>query len=480
MSLRRLVLSTLLGAFDGPVLPQWAHDLTVQGMGGHALFRSNITDPDQLTALCGAIHAARSDVLIAIDEEGGDVTRLGHRTGSPYPGNGALGAIDDAELTRAIYASIGADLARVGVDLDLAPTVDVNSTSANPVIGTRSFGADPTLVARHTAAAVIGLQGAGVAACAKHFPGHGATTADSHLELPTVDASLDLLAERDLPPFTAAASAGSLAIMTAHIRIPAVTGKAPATFSPAAIGILRERIGYSGVIVTDALEMQGAVRYAGGAAPGAVLALAAGADLLCIGSQVTPELVEDVVASVIQAIEDGRLPLARVEEAAGRVAALSAWVARARSEANGVRPATPELGLAAAKRAVKVEGTLTDLSAALVVQLETSTTIAEGRVPWGLSPHMTTNATKLVASTANADEVLALAGSNPIIVTGRNLHRLTGAPALINALAAAHDVVVLEMGWPSPWRPENAKAFVTTYGASNANGRAAAETLGVS
>jgi beta-N-acetylhexosaminidase len=534
VTLRRLVLGTLLAAFRGPVAPDWARDLVTEGLAGHLLFGSNVVDHLQLTALCASLRSARPDVLIAIDEEGGDVTRLGHRDGSPYPGNAALGAIDDPPLTRTIYRAIGADLATVGINLNLAPTVDVNTVSDNPVIGTRSFGADPTLVARHAAAAVTGLQEVGVAACAKHFPGHGATTVDSHLELPTIDAPLSVLRERDLPPFAAAVGAGALAIMTAHIRVPSLTGSLPATFSPAVLDLLRSapdlggpspstdglRSGFHGVVITDALEMLGATRAAGGVAPGAVLALTAGADLLCIGADVTSELVEEIVAAVIEAIDDGRLPLARVEEAATRVRTLAAWTRDQRSSregsavvgspagaasgsasAAGVRVGAAErdadagpgvsewsdvfaeLGLRAARRAVSVDGTLPDLSNALVVQLESTSTIAEGRVPWGILPHLDaehgTTSIRVAALSASPSTLVEAAAGRPIVISGRNLHRLRGAAALVETLADTATVVVVEMGWPSTWRPARACAFVTTWGASRANGRAAAEALGI-
>src|SRR5262249_17475804 len=148
-----------------------------------------------------------------IDEEGGDVTRLEVARGSSYPGNGALGAVDDVELTERIAASIGADLAGVGVNIDFAPVADVNANPANPVIGIRSFGSDYPLVSRHVAAFVRGLQGQGVAACAKHFPGHGTTEADSHLELPVMTDDV----HPGLAPFRAAIGAGVASIMTAHI-----------------------------------------------------------------------------------------------------------------------------------------------------------------------------------------------------------------------------------------------------------------------
>lgn len=396
--LRRLVLGTLLAAYPGPVPPDWAVELVAEGLAGHTLFGTNVRDPAQLAASTAALRAARPDVLVAIDEEGGDVTRLAHATGSPYPGNAALGAVDDTALTRRIYAAIGAELAAVGVTVDLAPTVDVNTADENPVIGTRAFGADPARVAAHSAAAVTGLQSVGVAACAKHFPGHGATVADSHHELPTVDAGRALLRERDLPPFAAVVDAGVQAIMTAHIRVPALTGDGPATFSRTVlVDLLRGEYGFTGTVITDALEMKGAAVAAGGIGPAAVRALAAGADLLCVGAKVDAALVERVVAEIVGAIGDGRLDRARVEQAAGRAAVLAARTRPAAPTGPvppGSLPSGPgplgsdppgagPLGYEAARRAVRVEGDLTGFDRPLVVQVHAAHTVAEGRVPWG-------------------------------------------------------------------------------------------------
>ena len=172
--------------FAGLELPAWVRRRLSEGMGGVVLFARNIRDREQLAELTGAVRVERPDALIAIDEEGGDVTRLEADTGSSYPGNRALGVVDDVVLTERVAASIGAELRAVGVNLDFAPVADVASNPDNPVIGVRSFGAEPKLVARHVAAFVTGLQAAGVAACAKHFPGHGATAEDSHLQLPVL------------------------------------------------------------------------------------------------------------------------------------------------------------------------------------------------------------------------------------------------------------------------------------------------------
>ncbi|MBL7255192.1 glycoside hydrolase family 3 protein [Paractinoplanes lichenicola] len=470
-ALRRLALGTLLAAFKGGNAPGWAVTLLGEGLAGHTLFGTNVADPAQVAALTARLREGRPDALIAIDEEGGDVTRLAHRTGSPYPGNAALGAVDDEDLTRAVYAAIGADLVAAGINLDLAPTVDVNTADDNPIIGTRSFGADPLLVARHARAAVDGLQSAGVAACAKHFPGHGATVTDSHLSLPTVDVPRELLETRDLPPFAAVAGSAK-AVMSAHIRVPVLTGDDPATFSTAALqDLLRSTLGFDGVIVTDALEMAGAAAAAGGIPQAAVRALTAGADLLCIGAEVTHELVEAVVAAIVAGV-----PAARLEQAVARNTALAAWTASPRTAVT----VADDLGLAAARRAVRVEGSLTGLSSPLVVQLASGYSIAEGVVPWGLAPHLDgVEQVEVEAAAASAAQLTAHAGARPIVVVGRHTHRQESHRALIEQLSAAHTVGVVEMGWPSAWRPARARAFVTTHGASLANGRAAAEALGL-
>ncbi|HEX7746443.1 MAG TPA: glycoside hydrolase family 3 N-terminal domain-containing protein [Micromonosporaceae bacterium] len=475
--LRRLALRTLLAAYPGPTPPGWALDLLTDGLAGFTLFGYNIDHPDQVAAATGRLRRARPDVLLAIDEEGGDVTRLAHATGSPYPGNAALGNVGDAALTERVYRAIGFELAALDINVDLAPTVDVNTADDNPIIGTRSFGADPHQVATHSAAAVRGLQSAGVAACAKHFPGHGATVVDSHYELPTVDVAPDVLRARDLPPFAAVIAAGVKAVMTAHIRVPALTADGPATFSRRVlVDLLRQEYGFTGTVVTDALEMKGAAVAAGGVGAAAVRALRAGADLLCIGAKVDAAVVESVAGHIASALDTGQLDRARVEEAAGRVGELAGWavVSASGSEQPG------GLGYAAARRAVRVEGTIEGLHRPLVVQLVSSSSIAEGRVPWGLTPYVEDgDHLRVVAAAADPGALRARAGRRPIVIVGRHVHRLPGGPELVEALAAEHPVTVVEMGWPSRWRPVGVRAFVVTYGASHANGRAAAEVLGL-
>jgi beta-N-acetylhexosaminidase len=217
--LRRLADAVLQPGFVGTAPPAWVRRRLADGLGGVALFGRNIVDPAQVAALTAALRAENPDVIVAIDEEAGDVTRLESRTGSTRPGNLALGAVDDPELTEAIACELGQELAAAGITLNYAPDADVNSNADNPVIGVRSFGSDPALVARHTVAWVRGLQSTGVAACAKHFPGHGNTSVDSHHAAPMIEATREELFGCELVPFRAAIEAGVQAIMSAHLFV---------------------------------------------------------------------------------------------------------------------------------------------------------------------------------------------------------------------------------------------------------------------
>jgi beta-N-acetylhexosaminidase len=242
-------LGVLLPGFDGVVAPEWLRRSVADGLGGVVLFARNVRSAEQVAELVSALRAEREDLLVAIDEEGGDVTRLDHATGSSTPGNLALGAAGDPRLTEAVAAEIGDRLAELGIDLDLAPVADVNADPANPIVGVRAFGSDPALVADHTAAWVRGLQAQGVAACVKHFPGHGATRADSHVEMPVLE-------RVELAPFQAAIAAGVLAVMPAHAVAPGYDDR-PATLSRRLIaGLLRAELGFDGLVVSDGMDMQ--------------------------------------------------------------------------------------------------------------------------------------------------------------------------------------------------------------------------------
>jgi beta-N-acetylhexosaminidase len=492
-SLGRLADALLIPPFPGMTAPAWVLDALADGLAGVTVFGPNIGSRGQLAGLIARLRAAASEPIVAIDEEGGDVTRIAHLTGSPYPGNAALGAVDDPALTRAVYRALGTDLAALGVTLNLAPSADVNTAADNPVIGTRSFGADPQTVARHAAAAVNGLQSAGVAACAKHFPGHGSTSIDSHDAIATVSGSMELIRQRDLPPFIAAIKAGVRAVMPGHLLIPGLAGDLPASLSAAAqTGLLRGELGFDGVIVSDALEMR-AVSAPYGIPEAAFMAVAAGTDLLCFGrdqDQLTYLRVRD---ALVAAVQSGRLPASRLEESAARVHDLRAWVTAAR-ELAPVSPAgdtnATDVGMTAARRALRVRGELAPLTDPVLVEIVPPSNIAVGTVPWGLSRwvgpgtvHRISTSQQGSGATGGTAHVIrevlaATAGGRPLLIVIRDAHRYPVAQSVVRELLAARPAaVVVEMGLPI-WYPPTG-SYLATFGATLASSLAAAELLGL-
>jgi len=336
MELEDLVPGVLLPGFAGPVVPEWLRAELERGLGGVCLFAGNVdaADPDGTARLAAAIRAVRPDVLVAADEEGGVVTRLEGREGSTLPSPAQLGLVAP-EVAERVGAVLAERVHRAGIDLVLAPSADVNDNPGNPVIGARSFGADPHEVASRVAATVRGIRSRrGVAACVKHWPGHGDTDVDSHRGLPTIPAAT---AARHAEPFEAAIAARVPAVMTAHIVVPE-WGPEPVTVNPDAIGRLRAA-GFDGVVVTDAVDMA-AIAATYGIGGGAARALAAGADLVCLGN---PELsgidaagqYAEVVDAIVEAVHDGRLTPERLREAHRRVARLAAETSAARASESG-------------------------------------------------------------------------------------------------------------------------------------------------
>ncbi|MFF3499138.1 glycoside hydrolase family 3 protein [Streptomyces sp. NPDC003247] len=481
-TLTRDALTVLQPGFPGTTAPDWLLRRLGEGLASVGLFGRNIASPDQLAALTAQLRAERDDVLVAIDEEGGDVTRLEVRTGSSFPGNHALGAVDDVDLTRRVAHELGRRLAECGVNLNWAPSADVNSDPANPVIGVRSFGADPGLVARHTAAYVTGLQSAGVAACTKHFPGHGDTAVDSHHALPRVDVPAAVLAERELIPFRAAIGAGTRAVMSAHILVPALDPVRPATLSRRILtGLLREELGYDGLIVTDGMEMR-AVAGTYGIERGSVLAIAAGADAICVGGGLADdETVRRLRDALTTAVRTGELPEERLADAARRVRSLARWTASAPTAA---AEAERDIGLTAARRALRVtraDGFTPLTGAPYVAALTPVANIAVGdETPWGVAAELA----RLLPGTGTGSfsgehagrAALAAAGERRIVAVVRDEHRHPWmAAALDTLLAARPDTLVVEMGVPQA-APRGA-LHLATHGAARVCGRAAAEVV---
>jgi beta-N-acetylhexosaminidase len=485
-TLTRDALTVLQPGFTGTTAPDWLLRRLGEGLASVGLFGRNITSPEQLASLTVQLRAEREDVLVAIDEEGGDVTRLEVRTGSSFPGNHALGAVDDVDLTRRVAYELGLRLAECGVNLNWAPSADVNSNPANPVIGVRSFGADTALVARHTAAYVDGLQSAGVAACTKHFPGHGDTAVDSHHALPRIDADPAMLQERELVPFRAAVAAGTRAVMSAHILVPALDPDHPATLSRRILThLLRGELGYDGLIVTDGMEMR-AIAGTYGIERGSVLAVAAGADAICVGGGLADdETVRRLRDALVTAVRSGELAEERLAAAAQRVRELARWTSSVGAQGAAARPAADTgIGLLAARRALTVtggEGFTPLTEPPYVAALTPVANIAVGEeTPWGVAAELF----RLLPGTETAGfageeagrAALAAAGARRIVAVVRDEHRHPWmAGALDVLLAERPDTIVVEMGVPQA-APRGA-LHIATHGAARVCGRAAAEVI---
>jgi beta-N-acetylhexosaminidase len=472
--LRALALAVIQPGFVGLTPPDWLRRELELGLGGVALFARNIDSADQVAELNAAIHAENPRALVAIDEEAGDVTRMEHSTGSSWPGNLALGTLDDVALTEAAAREIGVMLDAVGVDLDYAPVADINDNPDNPVIGVRSFGSDPEVVARHTAAWVRGLQSAGVLACAKHFPGHGDTSVDSHLGLPEVD----FVGPNDavLQPFQAAIDAGVGSIMTAHIIVRGLDDQ-PSTLShKVLVDLLRGSLGFRGLVLSDGMEM-GGITGLMSLPEGCVRAVGAGVDLLCIGGGLADETtVLDVADALVEAVHDGRLEESRLAEAAAASARAADERVRLRGLAASVAPPQSHnaAGSEAARRAVVVNGPVHKVARAqapTVVELAAPTNIAAGDetrrgIAAAVARRWPGTPTTVVNSERELLDSVAQAGERPVWVCVRDPHRHDWmVPALAALLSARPDAVVIETGWPA-WTAPAGTTHVVTHGAA--------------
>jgi beta-N-acetylhexosaminidase len=344
--------------FEGTTPADIPADLVAQA-GGVILFKRNIINAEQVYALVEGIRAVpREDKLpplIAIDQEGGTVSRLAG-FGTTTPSAMALGATKDPAATESMYRLIGEELAALGVSVNFAPVADVNNNPDNPVVGIRSFGDDPHAVGLHVRAAIRGLRGAGIAATAKHFPGHGDTTVDSHLDLPSIPHDLTRMHSLELRPFAAAIAERVDLIMTAHVLFPAIEERSkPATLSRAILtDLLRGELNFEGVLCTDCMEMSAiADRLDPGQA--ACEAVSAGADLVLFSRSVErSRAARDALRS---AVLDGRLPEAGVQRSLERNTALRARLASVTSRLGRGVVGTPEHKAAAlevARRAITV------------------------------------------------------------------------------------------------------------------------------
>lgn len=470
---RRLAYGVLLAQFPGLTVPPWLEEPLRHGLAGIILFGENTPDIATTRDVVARFQGVRAQaggppLVVASDEEGGDVTRLQVGTGSSLPGNAALGAVDDVALTERCATAFGKLLAYAGITYDLAPCLDVASEPLNPVIGVRSFGADPALVARHGGAFARGLRAAGVRSCGKHFPGHGATRVDSHLTLPVLDVSTEVLAARDEAPF----ACGVDSVMTAHVVVPAL-GPDPATLSAWATQRARA-IGIDGPIITDALGMRAvADLYEMGEA--AVRALEAGADLLCLDAPTGRDPQRDfesAVAGIEAGLASGRLSKEALTRSYERNLSLTGTPAPDASLAE-IMAELEAVGAEAASRAVSATASVRCEGQITVADLRHRVSIAAGPAPLALAGALESRGA-LAGVVRDVQAAVSAPGALVAVVREPLADQAEGAD-LAELLRGRPDAVVVHTGLASA--APQADRLVLAHGAGRVNAEAVAALL---
>ncbi|WP_239422010.1 glycoside hydrolase family 3 protein [Bacillus sp. CGMCC 1.16541] len=478
-------------------------------LGGVILFRENVVTTEQTAKLVSQYQEAaeKQGLLITIDQEGGIVTRL--QSGTDMPGNMALGATRSTDISRHVGRAIGEELASLGINVNFAPDMDVNNNPDNPVIGVRSFGEDPKLVADMGVAYIEGLQEAGVAATAKHFPGHGDTAVDSHLGLPEVPHDLERLKEVELYPFQQAMNAGIDAIMTAHVTFPKIDDTkvisekdgseiaVPATLSYNVLTkLIRDEMGYEGVISTDAMNMK-AIADHFGPVDAAIRAVQAGTDIVLM-----PVGLEAVAEGLLKAVKDGEIREERIEQSVERLLTLKVKRGIFKEEvpqsidekvANALQvvgsPAHKAVEKEAAERSITLvkneqalplnvssddnvvvvgRTNLTDLAVAVKAHHPNATIIEAS------STFQLTEAQMQIVKQAKA----VIVGTSTFSVAGRSPENTQ--MKLVNKLALETDAPVIAIGIRNPYdimAYPNVDAYLAQYGFRPASFQASAATI---
>jgi beta-N-acetylhexosaminidase len=329
----------MIAGFGGTTVPVELRALAREwDLGGVVIFARNIEEPEQVAELTFDLERLVHEVplWVAVDQEGGRVARL-KAPFTEWPSMAALGRCGDTGLAERFATALAGELSAVGVTLDFAPVLDLQQDGGHAVIGDRALASDPAEVGRLGRVIVDALQRHGVAACGKHFPGHGDACADSHQELPIIDHPPERLREHEMAPFRAAIEANVAAVMTAHVLYPSLDNTHPATMSPTIVGgILRLELGHQGLIVTDDLDM-GAITQLESVEQAAVRAIAAGCDtVLVCGDSVERHVA--VLEAIIHAVEEGELDEQVLDDA---------WIRQRRVKARfigGERPRRPLTG----------------------------------------------------------------------------------------------------------------------------------------
>jgi beta-N-acetylhexosaminidase len=461
------ILKTFSPGFGGPSIPEWLKPWLENGLGSVTLFASNTPNFETAHNLIADLRSYNPEILIAIDEEGGDVTRLFVREGSKYPTPALLGQCDDEDLTYRSYNSMGAVLRNLGIDISYAPVADVVAVEDNPIVGVRSFGMNTDVVSRHVKQAVRGLQDAGVSACIKHFPGHGAVIEDSHHDLPFIKMALNDYESAHIAPFKDAIEAGADAIMIGHLVAEAIDPHHPASLSSKAIrDYLRNKLKFEGLVVTDALDM-GAIGGPSKIHESALNALLAGADLLCFsGMGDQSQFVLSSFDWIKAAVENDDLPLEYLDNS------LKIATQLREKRINKSAP-TAVIDFSELIKGFEISGVV-DLPVGPVnlVEIGTKPTIAAGDVSWGMHRELRAVGISCEIHASDAESL----SSKKLVVAFRDAYRDEPLLATLNRLYERFpDAIFLDMGWPTrEFSPQN---LIRTFGSSAVISMAAARRI---
>lgn len=468
----KAILAHFSPGFGGTEIPEWLYPWLENGLGGVTLFSSNCPSLDVTAQLIEDLKNISPNLIVSIDEEGGDVTRLFVPEGSPFPTPALLGRCDDVALTEHSFFELGKVLKGVGVDLNLAPVADVSVAVENPIVGVRSFSANFNIAANHVIGAVRGLRRAGVASCVKHFPGHGGVVEDSHHDLPSLKGSLKELENTHIKPFKAAIEAGIEAVMTGHILVPALDGELSTSTSPKVTQeYLRNTLRFSGLIVTDALDM-GALGGPKKIHQSAYRAFLAGADLLCFSGLFDQS---QFVESSLQRIKEGLAQREfKVEKLLLNAERIWEWKAPAPQGSSAKNMPDLEKYL----KGVHSQGELHLTQKTVhLIELSADPTIAAGFVGWGLRRALTFAGIKVKLESSDID--LAVIADKVLVVAFRDAFRDNKIQSTLERIYRARpETIFVDMGWPTlSFSPKN---LIRTYGSSALASELAVEILTLS
>ena len=457
----QLALGVLSIGFGGTRVPMWLKPYLENGLGGITLFGSNTPDLEATENLVKEIRHYNPSIVISIDEEGGDVTRIYAGTGSEQPSAAQLGRIDDIDYTRASYYNLGLVLNSLGIDLTFAPVADICSNSKNPIVGIRSFGDRADLVGRHVAAAVRGLQEAGTSASLKHFPGHGGVLEDSHHNLPRIKGSFVDLEALHLEPFLSGIKAGARSVMVGHLIVDSLDSENAASQSARVMrDFLRQDLAYDGVIITDALDM-GALGGPANIPHSAAAAIRAGADFLCLsGLPDQSSFVAGSMQRIVTGIEQGQIDESNLRASTDRISKL-----RGLREGLEVKS---HLDLNTQLKGFEVFGN-PKVSKNFITyrQLSGEPTAAAGHIKWGIKDALETAAVKVnVTNSYDAIDVLVFrdAWRDPAMWS-----------EVVRVATFNPDCIFIDMGWPTT--EFTAKNLIRTFGVGNLTSRAVLSLL---